>query len=122
LENGKSLRQGVQDGYTYFGCKKSIKKLSGAKGVHFKGDKTGMGATGASHEEEVLVVSTHQIIMRIRKRSLMILSYPRKTRMRRRNTEGDNSRFTLTLKPCNTKSKISGSVMEHLLSFITLCF
>jgi hypothetical protein len=80
LEECMSLRK-ANDGFTYFGCKKSIKKLTTSKAgstkVHFKsvtvegeqlltvGSKdagvhagTHMGATGASQEgEEIYEVS-----------------------------------------------------------------
>lgn len=41
LENERSLRKGF-DGFTYFGCKKSIKKIK----------KSGMMSTGTAHSKK----------------------------------------------------------------------
>lgn len=68
LELPKSKRT-IQDGFTYFGCKKSIKKLSTSillKGADSLNDKqiAQMGATGASVEElEENKYSTFQVLL-----------------------------------------------------------
>lgn len=78
LENGLShrLTPGRGDGFTFFGCKKSIKRLEKVSNNHLKfasnntagGPGQQMGATGTSNEEvEYIHVST-QLLDVCRKR------------------------------------------------------
>ena len=56
LEEDKSLRK-VYDGFTYFGCKKAIKRV-GNRSMFGSGDKTQMGATGISMDESKYTADT----------------------------------------------------------------
>jgi len=53
LDDGKSKRK-IFDGFTYFGCKKSIKKMVKSSKTYETNDKmfASMGATGTSEEVE----------------------------------------------------------------------